>query len=192
MCIEMTDGMSLDGPKRFATEALLRGITYGRRGLGCIFVWASGNGGIKGDNCNCDGYVSSIYTISIGSASQSGAFPWYSERCASTLAVTYSSGTYTDQKIATTDLHDKCTIDHSGTSAAAPLAAGMIALVLEANPNITWRDVQHLIVCTAQFTPLIENKSWKRNAAGLMYNSRFGFGLMKADLLVKAALKWVN
>ncbi|CAG2108550.1 unnamed protein product, partial [Medioppia subpectinata] len=94
--------------------------------------------------------------------------------------------------IATTDLHDKCTIDHSGTSAAAPLAAGMIALVLEANPNITWRDVQHLIVCTAQFTPLIENKSWKRNAAGLMYNSRFGFGLMKADLLVKAALKWVN
>lgn len=62
-------------------------------------MWASGNGGRKEDNCNCDGYVSSIYTLSIGSASESGAFPWYGEKCASTMAVTYSSGAYTDQKI---------------------------------------------------------------------------------------------
>ena len=48
------------------------------------------------------------------------------------MAVTYSSGAYTDQKIATIDLHDKCTIDHSGTSAAAPLAAAILALVIEA------------------------------------------------------------
>ncbi|XP_054160266.1 neuroendocrine convertase 1-like [Oppia nitens] len=186
------DGMTVDGPKRLATEAILKGITYGRQGKGAIYVWASGNGGMKGDNCNCDGYVSSIYTIAIGSASQSGQFPFYGERCSSTLAVTYSSGGYTDQKIATIDLKDKCTIDHSGTSAAAPLAAGMIALMLEANPNLNWRDVQHLIVCTSQFSPLMENKSWKRNAAGFMYNSRFGFGLMKADLLVMAALRWTT
>lgn len=62
-------------------------------------MWAGGNGGRKEDNCNCDGYVSSIYTLSIGSASESGAFPWYGEKCASTMAVTYSSGAYTDQKI---------------------------------------------------------------------------------------------
>ena len=74
------DGMTVDGPKRLATEALYKGITFGRKGRGCIYVWASGNGGMKGDNCNCDGYASSIYTISIGSASQSGQFPWYGER----------------------------------------------------------------------------------------------------------------
>ena len=77
-CIK--DGMTVDGPKRLATEALIKGITFGRKGKGCIYVWASGNGGIKGDNCNCDGYASSIYTISIGSAGQSGQFPWYGER----------------------------------------------------------------------------------------------------------------
>ncbi len=132
LTMKKTDGMTVDGPKRLATEALLKGVTYGRKGKGCIYIWASGNGGVKGDNCNCDGYASSIYTLSIGSASQSGHFPWYGERCASTMAVTYSSGAYTDQKIATIDLHNKCTIDHSGTSAAAPLAAGILALALEA------------------------------------------------------------
>lgn len=33
---------------------------------------------------------------------------------------------------------------------------------------------------------------WKRNGAGFMYNSKFGFGLIKADLLLRAALKWTN
>lgn len=77
----------------------------GRNGLGSIYVWASGNGGSKGDNCNCDGYLTSLYTVSIGSASQRGEFPWYGEECASTLAVTYSSGAYQDQMIVRTIGH---------------------------------------------------------------------------------------
>ncbi len=34
--------------------------------------------------------------------------------------------------VATTDLYGQCTLKHSGTSAAAPEAAGVFALVLEA------------------------------------------------------------
>lgn len=67
--------------------------------MGSIFVWASGNGGKHRDNCNCDGYTNSIYTISISSASQSGVMPWYLEQCSSTLATTYSSGDTHDQNI---------------------------------------------------------------------------------------------
>ena len=115
-----------------ATKALKNGVTNGRQGKGVIYVWASGNGGQKGDNCNCDGYTSSIYTVSIGSASEQGEFPWYGEKCASTLAVAFSSGAYSDQKIATTDNNNTCTVSHTGTSAAAPLAAGIVALALEA------------------------------------------------------------
>ncbi|GFS56260.1 neuroendocrine convertase 1 [Nephila pilipes] len=74
----------------------------GRSGKGTIYVWASGNGGSKGDNCNCDGYTNSIYTLSVGSASQHGDFPWYGERCASTMTTAYSSGAYSDQKIVST------------------------------------------------------------------------------------------
>lgn len=74
-------------------------LPQGRRGKGSIFVWASGNGGRQGDNCDCDGYTDSIYTISISSASQQGLSPWYAEKCSSTLATAYSSGDYTDQRI---------------------------------------------------------------------------------------------
>lgn len=71
----------------------------GRRGLGSVFVWASGNGGRSRDHCSCDGYTNSIYTISISSTAESGKKPWYLEECASTLATTYSSGESYDRKI---------------------------------------------------------------------------------------------
>ena len=64
-----------------------------------MYVWASGNGGMHQDNCDCDGYTGSIYTISVSSASEHCASPWYAEKCASTMATTYSSGTMSDQKI---------------------------------------------------------------------------------------------
>lgn len=116
--------------------------------------------------------------------------PWYAEKCASTMATTYSSGTYSDHKIITTDLHNQCTEGHTGTSASAPLAAGIFALVLEANPNLTWRDIQHLVAFTSQYNSLAANPGWKTNAAGFKVNSRFGFGLLDASALVKSALKW--
>ncbi|XP_074602740.1 neuroendocrine convertase 1-like [Brevipalpus obovatus] len=184
------NGETVEGPKRLAQEALIRGTSYGRRGRGSIYVWASGNGGNSEDNCNCDGYASSIYTISIGSVTQNGSFPWYGERCASTLAVTFSSGSKKEGKVATTDINNGCTNDHTGTSAAAPIAAGILALVLEANPNLSWRDIQHLIVWTSQVYPLKSNTGWRRNGAGLLFNDKFGFGLLDADKLTRWAKKW--
>ena len=67
------------------------------------------------DNCNCDGYATSIFTITVSSTSESGAIPWYSEPCSATIATTYSSGTTSERQIVTTDLHHKCTTKHTGT-----------------------------------------------------------------------------
>jgi len=182
------NGKTVEGPGKMASLALEKGIKEGRKGKGVIYVWAAGNGGSKGDNCNCDGYTSSIYTLSIGSASQQGKFPWYGEKCASTMATTFSSGSYSDQKIATIDVNSGCTVSHTGTSAAAPLAAGIVALLLEANPDLGWRDVQHMVARTSEKGALRES-GWKRNGAGLEFNSKFGFGIMNADRLVKLAKK---
>lgn len=74
-------------------------LYQGRGGLGSIFIWASGNGGTNYDNCNCDGYANSIYTLAVGSASASGQRPWYSEACSSTLTTTYSSSTRSELQI---------------------------------------------------------------------------------------------
>ncbi|MGH0154134.1 UNVERIFIED_CONTAM: hypothetical protein FKN15_026176, partial [Acipenser sinensis] len=117
--------------------ALIYNNYQGRKGRGSIFVWASGNGGRSRDHCSCDGYTNSIYTISISSTAESGKKPWYLEECSSTLTTTYSSGESYDRKIITTDLRQRCTDSHTGTSASAPMAAGIIALALEAKEGQT-------------------------------------------------------
>ena len=66
----------MEGPGVLASAALTKGVTEGRGGRGVIYVWASGNGGSKGDDCNCDGYTASRYTLSVSSASQQGAATW--------------------------------------------------------------------------------------------------------------------
>ncbi|XP_066503304.1 proprotein convertase subtilisin/kexin type 6 isoform X2 [Hoplias malabaricus] len=183
------DGKTVDGPGPLAKQAFEVGIKKGRKGLGSIFVWASGNGGRQGDHCSCDGYTNSIYTISVSSSTENGNKPWYLEVCSSTLATTYSSGEFYDRKIVTTDLRQRCTDGHTGTSVSAPMVAGVIALALEANPLITWRDVQHLLVKTSRPVHL-KASDWKTNAAGHKVSHLYGFGLVDAEAMVLEAKKW--
>lgn len=181
------DGMTVEGPGTLASAAFLNGISKGRSGLGSIYVWASGNGGRHDDSCNCDGYTASIYTLSISSSSDHGESPWYSEACSSTLATTLSSGAHGEKRIVTTDLHNQCTERHTGTSASAPLAAGIVALALEKNKKLTWRDIQHIVVFTANWIPLKRDPDWRMNGIGLHVNEKFGFGLLDAEKIVHMA-----
>ncbi|NXL07069.1 PCSK4 convertase, partial [Mesembrinibis cayennensis] len=211
------DGKTVDGPGVLATEAFYRGVTkvslvlalgtslarglpahpplpsscQGRGGLGSIFIWASGNGGINYDNCNCDGYANSIYTLSVGSVLAGGQRPWYGESCSAILTTTYSSRTTSEVQIVTTDLHHRCTDKHTGTSASAPLAAGMIALALEANPALTWRDLQHLVIRTSKPAHL-QAEDWAVNGAGRKVSHHYGYGLLDAGLLVEMAKAWTG
>ncbi|EPB77496.1 convertase P-domain protein [Ancylostoma ceylanicum] len=131
------DGRTVDGPAKLTRAAFERGIREGRRGKGSVFVWASGNGGKDADSCNCDGYTNS----------------------------TYSSGATGEKMIVTTDLHHACTNTHTGTSASAPLAAGIVALTLEANPDLTWRDLQHIVIRAAK--PInLRAGDWVTNGVG--------------------------
>ncbi|KAG8454577.1 hypothetical protein GDO86_000987 [Hymenochirus boettgeri] len=183
------NGKTVDGPGPLAKEAFYRGTLYGRGGLGSIFVWASGNGGLHYDNCNCDGYTNSIYTLSVGSTTENGNVPWYSEACASTLTTTFSSGITKERQIVTTDMHFRCTDQHTGTSASAPLAAGMIALALEANSALTWRDVQHIVV-RASSPANLKAEDWIVNGVGRKVSHYYGYGLLDAGHLVDLAGKW--
>ncbi|XP_054736381.1 furin-like protease 1 [Anastrepha obliqua] len=183
------DGKTVDGPGELAQRAFIEGVTKGRQGKGSIFIWASGNGGREFDNCNCDGYTNSIWTLSISSATEEGHVPWYSEKCSSTLATTYSSGGQSEKQVVTTDLHHSCTVSHTGTSASAPLAAGIAALVLESNTNLTWRDLQHIVVRTAKPANL-RDPTWSKNGIGRRISHSFGYGLMDAAAMVKVARNW--
>ncbi|XP_026105675.1 proprotein convertase subtilisin/kexin type 6-like [Carassius auratus] len=89
----------------------------------------------------------------------------------------------------TTDLRQRCTEGHTGTSVSAPMVAGVIALALEANPLITWRDVQHLLVKTSRQAHL-KASDWKTNAAGHKVSHLYGFGLVDAEAMVVEAKNW--
>ena len=65
-----------------------------------------------------------------------------------------------------------------------------MALALEANPNLTWRDVQHCVVTSAVAFTTTLNSSWNLNRAGLTHSHNFGFGLIDAEKLVKTAIAW--
>ena len=95
----------------------------------------------------------------------------------------------------------------NGTSAATPSVSGVAALILEANPKLTWQDVGYILAKTARrvdesiasganavtFNPTAATvawnieESWIKNAAGFNFQNRYGFGLVDAYAAVKLA-----
>ncbi|XP_063427076.1 endoprotease aex-5-like [Mytilus trossulus] len=185
------DGTDFKGPGSITKNALLNGVTNGRNGKGAIYIWAAGNGGTQ-DNCNGDGYVNSIYTVAISSA-QIGQNAWYSEVCAPALAVAYG-GSEDDRFLTTTTTGSGCKSSGiQGTSYSAPLVSGIVSLTLEANSDLTWRDIQHLIVFTSNRSGLSDTYSdWTMNGANKEFSQVLGFGLMDAYAMVNYGKNWVT
>lgn len=175
------DGMTISGPGYLTHETLVRYTDVGRLGKGNIYVWAAGNGREQGDSCAFDGYVQSPYVIPIGALDYDGNRAYYSESCSALFAVAPSSGV-PGKGIATPGyLH--CMRTFGGTSAAAPAAAGVIALLLELRPELTWRDVKHVIAKGAtRITPVGLN-----HTAPNGHSNAYGFGLLKVPPLLHAA-----
>lgn len=188
----------LRGPGLLTRTALEYGVTHGRNGLGNIYVWAAGNGLWWRDNVNYDGYANSRHTIAIGAIDNTGKQAEYSEPGAAMLVTAPSSRTDGEAGITTTDLlggdgasPDDCRSNFGGTSSAAPLVSGVIALMLEANPNLGWRDVQHILVETAVKNDP-DDSDWTVNGAGHEVNHKYGFGRIDAEAAVNAASSWTN
>lgn len=182
------DGRSMEAPGVLVRRAMLKGIQNGRAGLGTIYVFATGNGAASEDNCNFDGYTNSIHSITVGAIDRDDNHPYYSEHCSAQLVVTYSSGS--GDSIHTTDVGlNKCTVSHGGTSAAAPLAAGIFALVMQARPDLTWRDLQYLALETAVKVddPHVD---WQKTAIGKHFSHTFGYGKIDSYGIVQMSKTW--
>ena len=163
--------------------------------MGNILTWAAGNGLGSNDNANYDGYANSRYTIAVTAISHDGEQSWYAEPGANILVAAHSQGD--GEGITTTDItgsggynnSGNVTHDFGGTSSATPLAAGVIALMLEANENLTWRDVQHILVNSARMNDASDT-SWELNGAGHDVSHKYGFGVVDAGAAVSMAETW--
>lgn len=183
------DGATMDAPGLLIKRAMVNGIQKGRGGKGSVFVFAAGNGANDGDNCNFDGYTNSIYSITVGAIDRENNHPYYSESCSAQLVVTYSSGV-SGSSIYTTDVGaNQCSSKHGGTSAAGPLVAGVSALILSARPDLSWRDLQHIMVQTA--IPVNEDEDgWQETSIGKKFSHDYGYGKVDAYASVQLAKEW--
>uniref|UniRef100_A0A1I8FGV4 Subtilisin n=1 Tax=Macrostomum lignano TaxID=282301 RepID=A0A1I8FGV4_9PLAT len=143
------NGATMEAPGPLASELWKLASVESQR-QGSHLRVASGNGGAFDDNCNCDGYASSVYTIAV---SRRHARTAASMHCAATLATTFSSGSKSGEKMVSTDLRHQCTTEFTGTSASAPIASGIICPAARG---------EHAIVWTAEGAPLQHNLGWRR------------------------------
>lgn len=211
-------------------DAIRQGATVGRNGRGIVYLWASGNGDATRteDNASWEDKLNSPYVMAIGGCAADGRKVYYAETGANLFLNTPTMYVRDGEMygIATTDRTGSAgyiagdytpnygPASFSGTSSACPLASGCVALILSANPNLTWRDVHHILALTCvpntfpgddPRTPdVIENgdfqrfnsrptgRVWRRNAAQYFFNNEYGFGLLNAAAAVAAAKTWDN
>ncbi len=186
-------------------DAALASATAGRNGLGKIILFAAGNGG-PNSNVNLNNIANSIYTIAVAALNDQGQRASYSTPGAalvvaapsgrdssrpqgSTTADVTGNGGYNPGpgEVADTDY----TQLFNGTSSATPLVSGVVALVLQANPNLGWRDVQEILIRSAkQINP--SDIGWALNGAGYHFHHDFGAGMIDAQAAVTMAQTWSN
>jgi kexin len=171
--------------------ALVSAATTGRAGLGTIFVWAGGNGASASDRVDYDPYASSRYVVPVGAIYLDDRRSTYSEPGSALLTVAQSDRDFsgTDTGIFTTSGPSGYTSAFGGTSAACPLGAGVVALMLQANPALTLRDVQHILVRSARRNDPTSS-TWSQNGAGLSVSYDYGFGAIDAGAASAMAATW--
>lgn len=180
-------------------------VTLGRGGLGTIIVQSAGNSGDVGDDTNLHNFGNNRYTITVGATDSYGHAASYSTPGASVLVAAPGGGGNEDgNSIFTTDrpgaagLFNGDTAYLDGTSFAAPVVSGIVALMLQANPKLGFRDVQQILAYTARQVDVGQG-TWDTNGAhdwnggGLHYNAGaqlVGFGQVDALGAVRLAASW--
>ncbi|MDX2176506.1 MAG: S8 family serine peptidase [Candidatus Sumerlaeia bacterium] len=197
-------------------DAMTAGVTNGRNGRGIVYVYAAGNSACEAVDTNAAGRNASRFGISVGALGANGTRSYYSQAGESLWVVAPSNYGFscpfnTVAGIATTDLtpvlfegevvergylagnytDNSAEAGFGGTSSACPLISGVCALILEANPDLGWRDVKWILAETSRRVDG-RNKGWRRNTAGFWYNREYGFGLPDAHAAVEKALTWTN
>jgi len=199
--------------KDLGLEKYLKEGTHSLRdGKGRIYVFSAGNRrGSEFCSSNTFYLANSQYSIAIAAVNSEDKKASYSQEGANILVSGYSGG---GQKISiepgvvttvprgasvtsfrlggeeirplTFDDDEKrsYTYSFSGTSAAAPMVSGSLALVLEACPNLTYRDVKWLIAKTATKVNPID-PSWVTNKAKFHHSNKYGFGLINPKKMIE-------
>jgi subtilisin-like proprotein convertase family protein len=133
-----------------------------------------------------------FFSHSVGAVGKDGKHASYSSTGAA-LFVSAPGGdieSYTNNVVASPG--GGCFDGDVGTSFATPVVSGVVALMLQANPELSWRDVQGILATTSQKVDA-EDPSWSTNGVGIPHSYLYGFGVVDAYAAVTAAkTTWEN
>lgn len=176
----------------------------GRNGLGTVVVQSAGNSYHYGDDTNLHNFQNSRYIVTVGAVDYSGASSYFSTTGASILVAAPGGAGHSDyQSILTTDRSGTAGVAKGnyafvdGTSFSAPIVSGIVALMLEVNPHLGYRDIQQILAYTAH--QVGSTGKWATNGAhdwnggGLQYGDAVqatGFGEVDARAAVRLAATW--
>ena len=212
---------NLNDPLSFSSQ-VVAAYAYiainGRGGLGTSAVQSAGN---ETTEANGDGINASRYTITVGAIHNDGYASSYSNYGANLLVsaaggdfanIRGGLGTWSTDRTGHNGYNLRSnpngsfdyTDDFGGTSSAAPITSGVIALMLDANPNLGWRDVQNILAASADHTGSaingaaanLENNTWfindatNWNGGGMHFSEDYGYGRVNAYAAVRMAEVW--
>ncbi|KGM39698.1 hypothetical protein JY96_05760 [Aquabacterium sp. NJ1] len=197
--------------KEALADAIEEAATSGRRGLGTVMVFAAGNDRDKGYDSGLSILTANSQTINVGAINRvtdigtgDAVSRPFSQRGANILVSAPGSSILTTSTVLRTsdgNATGSPTEESQGTSLAAPIVSGVVALMLQANPKLTYRDVQTILALTAKKefgagavngTSWIYNHTDDWNGSGLHFNADFGFGMVDADAAVRMSESWVT
>lgn len=185
-------------------DALSNAVHNGRGSLGTVYVFAAGNdrqfiqgSSSDGDNTNNHSLTNSRFVITAAASTADGHIAPFSTPGASILVTAPGDSILTTAP----DNHDGDPTNDiasvSGTSFAAPIVSGVVALMLEANPDLGYRDIQDILALSSRkIDPT--SASWETNGAtnwnggGNLVSHDFGFGLIDAHAAVRLAETWTQ
>lgn len=148
-------------------EAIHDAFRYGRHGKGCIIVFAAGNGHGSGVDYPAN---SNDTIIAVSAIKNSGVLSLFSNYGPQLDLV--APGQY----VLTTLPNDSIIYDE-GTSLACPHVAGVAALILERNSELTVSQVNSILNSTAKKIPGVDFTIIKPDG---LWNNKYGYGLVDA------------
>ncbi|MBD2814656.1 S8 family serine peptidase [Xenorhabdus sp. Flor] len=179
----------------------------GRGGLGTVIVAAGGNDRAQGGNAQGSLTSNNRFSVEVGainaqgdlSTLQIGSSP-FSNPGASLLVSAPGSNVVSTSHMLKTERGSTFGNDYTsmqGTSFAAPIVSGIVALMLEANPNLGYRDVQQILALSARrindpSTEWSDNHSHNWNGGGMHTSNDYGFGQVDARAAVRLAESWMT
>ena len=195
------DGPGLARVSSFWEQAVKSGLVSGYYGKGVLYVFIAGNGHLEGGYSNLYEVANYYGVTTICAVNDQDTRSGFSEMGAN-LWICAPSDDITDlhQGILTTENSDRYFEEFGGTSASAPVVAGVAALMRDANPDLTWRDLKLVLAGSARKNDP-GNPSWKEGARRYgsdsasdryHFNHEYGFGVVDAGAAVDLAKRWIT